>query len=462
LLRKIYRVGIGRYSKFSEGKFIMKRLLFVVLTGLLTALFLVTMWEDTTREWTHYQRQFMNTLKKDEQRRLTGGIKQIIVSGLRKVDRCTTCHLVIDQPQLALGAEPFKEHPAFLSVTEPLNPSKSEVAFDEHGNPVVDAQGNPTPAPFKWHPVEKFGCTVCHGGQGLATEVAAAHGDVHHWEEPLLRGPLVQASCAQCHGNVQEIAEHIPLLIKGQKLFKAKGCYGCHAVKDFGQTVSVDLTEVGSKSHLLIEADFEMMEEPHNRIHWLMRKLKNPRTLNPGVRSDELPAGEEEVFPSAMPHFGLVEADIEALTVYLLSLTAFDPPASYVIPPQPEPTPIYASPPEKGKAVFEKFGCAACHGIGGVGGRRNWNAGLGEEVPSLLYVKAYYGNDIESLKRLIREGRQPVPRANPTRPNPPLYMPAWKDRISEEELDALVVYLFSLADRLPTPSASTEPASKTN
>jgi len=402
----------------------MKRLIFVILTGLLTVLFLVTMWRDGTREWTRYQHRFLKTLTKAERRGLTGGIKQIITPDLKRVDRCTTCHVAIDKPQLALAEQPFSAHPGKL---------------------------------LESHPPEKFGCTICHGGQGLATEVAAAHGDVPHWEEPLLRGPLVQASCAQCHGNVQKIAQDVPLLIKGRQLFNAKGCYGCHAIKEFGQTVSQDLTEVGVKSYQLLEADFEMMHPPHDRIRWVMRKLKNPRLLNPGVRPEHLPPGEEEVFPSAMPNFGLTDEEIQALTVYLTSLTASDLPASYVTQALPEPAPTYASDVERGEAVFKKFGCAACHGIGGVGGRRNWNGGLGEEVPPLLYVKAYYGNDVESLKHLIRYGRQPVPRASASRPNPALYMPAWKDRISEEDLNALVAYLLSLADRLPQPPATPTP-----
>ncbi len=398
----------------------MKRLLYLALTSLLFALFVLAMWQDTNREWTHYQRLFLGRLAKDERRGLTGGIKQIIVKDLRRVDRCTTCHLAIDKPQLALGVEPFTVHPGKF---------------------------------LEWHPPEKFGCTICHGGQGLATEVKAAHGDVPHWEDPLLRGPLVQASCRQCHGNLQAIQAYVPQLVKGRQLFKAKGCYGCHAINDFGQTVSQDLTEVGSKSYLLLEADFEMMALPHDRIHWFMRKLKNPRMLNPGVRAEQLPPGEEEVFPSAMPNFGLSADEIQALTVYLTSLTASDLPASYVTPALPEPMLAVASQVERGNAVFEKFGCAGCHGIGGRGGRRNWNSGLGGEVPTLFYAKAYYGNDVESLKNLIRNGRQPVPRADATRPRPGLYMPAWKDRIPEEDLDALVAYLFSLSDQLPQPPA---------
>ncbi len=398
----------------------MKRLFFLILNGLLMLLFVVAMWQDTNREWNHYQRAFLKTLAKEERRGLQGGIKQILATDLRRVDRCTTCHLAIDKPQLALAEEPFTAHPGQF---------------------------------LQWHPPEKFGCTVCHGGQGLATEVKAAHGDVPHWEEPLLRGRLVQASCRQCHGDLTAIKEHVPVLAKGRELFKAKGCYGCHAVNDFGQTVSQDLTEVGSKSYLLLEADFENMDPPHDRIHWLMSKLENPRHLNPGVRPEQLPPGEEEVFPSAMPNFGLSEEERAALTTYLLSLNASSLPAKYVTHEPAEPAQTFASQIDRGEAVFKKFGCAGCHGVDGVGGRHNWNGGLGEEVPSLLYVKAYYGNNVEALKSLIRLGRQPVPRADAHRPNPALYMPPWKDRIQEEEIDALVAYLFSLADRLPQPAA---------
>ena len=396
----------------------MKRLLFLLLTGVLAVLFVITVWQDTAREWTTYQGRFLKTLHKEERRNVSGGIKQVIVKDLNRVDRCTTCHLAIDKPQLALGEEPFTAHPGKF---------------------------------LEWHPIEKFGCTVCHDGQGLATEAKAAHGDVKHWEDPLLRGSLVQASCRQCHGDLKAVDAHVPTLIKGREVFLAKGCYGCHAIKEFGQTVSQDLTEIGSKSYQLMEADFEMMSPPHDRIHWLETKLRHPRMLNPGVRPEHLPLGEEEVFPSAMPHFGLKEDEVEAVTTYLLSLKASNLPASYVTPAPPEPTVTYASDVEHGNAVFEKYGCAACHGIGGVGGRHNWNGGLGEEIPSLLHVKAYYGNHVEELKTLIRSGRQPVPRMDASRPNPGLYMPAWRDRISEPGLDALIVYLFSLADRLPQP-----------
>ncbi len=390
----------------------MKRLLFLLSAAVLAGLFLLAMWIDTNREWTKYQRQFVRSLHRDERRGITTGINQVIVSDLHRVDRCTTCHLAIEKPQLALAEEPFTAHPGEY---------------------------------LKRHPPKQFGCTVCHGGQGLATDVKAAHGEVEHWERPLLRGELVQASCYKCHGNVEAIQAHVPKLIQGIALYKQHGCAGCHAVHGFGQTVSIDLSDIGDKPWQLL--DFTFVEGQHTLPQWLDEHFKEPRKITPGFRKDELPPGEEEIYPTFMPNYGLTDDEAKALTIYMLSLTGESLPAKYVTAPPPKtPEPSYVSSVEAGAAVFQKYGCIGCHGVDARGGRKNPNAQLGQEVPSLVYVKAYY--DRESLKEVIRTGRQPVPRLDASRPRPPVHMPAWKERISEEELDHLVDYLLSLSDHV--------------
>ena len=395
----------------------MKRLAFVALSGLLAVLLLIALGIDLRQEWTAYQRRFLTSLSRDERRGLPDGIQQIQVAPLGRVDRCTTCHVAIDKPHLALAEQPFTAHPGeYLSS----------------------------------HPPEQFGCTVCHGGQGLATTVRAAHGEVKHWEQPLLRGPLIQASCGKCHGNIEPINAHVPMLTQGLQLYDRLGCAGCHTVHGFGQSVSIDLSDMGDKPWQLL--DFTFVEGDPTLAQWVDEHFREPRRVTPGFRTSELPAGEEEIYPTFMPHFGLTDEQAKALTVYMLSLTAESLPAKYTIPETPRVQPAaYATAAERGRAVFQKYGCAGCHGEGGLGGRKNWNAQLGEEEPSLVYVKMYY--DRESLRQLIREGRQPVPRRDPTRPRAPSYMPAWKDRLSETELDDLADYLFSLYDeQVPQPS----------
>ncbi len=405
----------------------MKRLLFMLGTAALAALFLWAFWQDANREWTSYQRTFAHSLRRDERRGLTGGIKQLIVPDLRRVDRCTTCHVAIDKPQLALAEEPFTVHPGDY---------------------------------LKWHPVEKFGCTVCHGGQGLATEVKAAHGDVENWERPLLRGPLVQASCAKCHGNIEAIHRYVPQLAQGIQLYQKLGCAGCHTVNGFGQTVSVDLSDMGDKPLQLLDVTF--VEGRHTLSQWIFEHFKEPRRITPGFRKDELPSGEEEIYPTFMPNYGLSDDEARALTIYILSLTDELIPSKYTIPAPPKTEPVHATAVERGRAVFDKYGCAACHGLGGRGGRKSWNGQLGEEEPSLLFVKSYYTR--EGLKQLIREGRQPLPRLDASRPTSPMYMPPWKDRIPEPGLDDLVEYLLSLSDEVAQaqPASSPAPSSAKN
>src|SRR5512147_205215 len=72
-----------------------------------------------------------------------GGIRQVWLPELDRVDRCRTCHLGIDDPAFAGAAAPFTTHPGTWLAT---------------------------------HPADRFGCTVCHDGQGQATDYAyAAH-----------------------------------------------------------------------------------------------------------------------------------------------------------------------------------------------------------------------------------------------------------------------------------------------
>ncbi|MFI5289153.1 MAG: c-type cytochrome, partial [Polyangia bacterium] len=60
---------------------------------------------------------------------------------------------------------------------------------------------------FALHPIDKFGCTTCHDGQGRATTKFYAHApddkphehEKHFWDEPLLKGPFMESNCRKCH-----------------------------------------------------------------------------------------------------------------------------------------------------------------------------------------------------------------------------------------------------------------------
>lgn len=105
------------------------------------------------------------------------------------------------------------------------------------------------------HPVGRFACTICHDGQGSATDfVWASHTpntvraqeewvkkygyfDNHHWIYPMYPERFNQASCLKCHHDVVELEPSekfpeapAPKLVHGYHLIRKYGCYGCHEV----------------------------------------------------------------------------------------------------------------------------------------------------------------------------------------------------------------------------------------
>jgi hypothetical protein len=67
---------------------------------------------------------------------------------VQKVDRCITCHLGIDQKGFEDASQPFRTHPKLDLYLGSASP----------------------------HPLEKIGCTTCHGGSGQAVSfVETAH-----------------------------------------------------------------------------------------------------------------------------------------------------------------------------------------------------------------------------------------------------------------------------------------------
>lgn len=108
------------------------------------------------------------------------------------------------------------------------------------------------------HPMGTFGCTVCHEGQGSATEFRyASHTpnsttqlqswkeklgwyDNHHWIFPMNAQRFSESSCLKCHHEVTEldISEKYPdgaapKVVQGHQLIQKHGCFGCHEVNGY-------------------------------------------------------------------------------------------------------------------------------------------------------------------------------------------------------------------------------------
>ena len=119
-------------------------------------------------------------------------------------------------------------------------------------------------------------------------------------------------------------------------------------------------------------------------------------------------------------------------------------------PPAPEtihtvPKPVPASAVARGRLVYERYGCAMCHGQDGKGGVANPNALRDAKVPSVIETADVY--TATEVAQLIRFGRPRIDRADDKGVVPPYRMPGWGDRISEPDVNDMVQYLMSLSPR---------------
>ncbi len=400
----------------------------------LFAAFLVAVADDYRRgEWRTYQSRFTALAlekKTDPAARKTiksrgYEIEQIQVTRLGRVDRCMTCHQGLKDPDFADAPQPHLTHPGYI---------------------------------LKTNAAEQFGCTVCHHGQGLATQVKAAHGDVRYWDQPMLRKPYLEATCAKCHMNPHEIGG-TEVWQAGVKHFRERGCIGCHAVDGFGGKISVELGEVADKP---VE-NFDFMHVPSSGAadrhappykttsNYLVEHFLAPQALIPQRPELGVP------YPSPMPSFKMERAEAEALTAVMLSFTAEKKriPREMLVTGKGEPLfwtdrrIVGGDPVARGKMVYEKYGCLGCHGAGGAGwewdgkGIPNYNA-QGGRAPGLVNVAE--GFTPEELKDKIRLGVRPE-KADPAGPTPPLWMQKFGERMSERELDDVAKYLMSLAPK---------------
>jgi mono/diheme cytochrome c family protein len=195
------------------------------------------------------------------------------------------------------------------------------------------------------HPLEKFGCSSCHGGQGSATDFTlAAHAPngVHqqedwekryHWEGsefwdfPMNPARFAESGCVKCHRQLTDLIRHgnkeeAPKLLRGYNLVRENGCFGCHEINALkgGKEVGPDLRlEPSPALEYLSAADqdkarsdplnppgtyrkvgpgLRRLAEKTNEA-WVRQWILSPRGFRPDTK---------------MPHFyGLSNNDAEAL-----------------------------------------------------------------------------------------------------------------------------------------------------
>ncbi len=291
------------------------RLAFAVSTVVCVLVLAISPLKDFRAEWKHYKRWFVKYAqgRPDTKKLLADyspNMDQIWLPGMNVTDRCTTCHQGITQPTLADVSvpQPFRAHPAVP------------------------------------HNVREWGCTVCHRGQGPATEVAEAHQTTLAWEQPILPARFLQASCGSCH---QADLKETPQLARGRELLTQLNCQGCHKLNNLDRPMlGPDLSSVG----------YKVTRE------WIYKWLKEPRTVLDKDGNVTVNGYENEDEPR-MPKFRLKEDETRALSAFL-SVQKAKPLEKYKISPAVIAT--WSKKPDllsQGEVRFRQMMCSTCHSL---------------------------------------------------------------------------------------------------
>jgi mono/diheme cytochrome c family protein len=99
----------------------------------------------------------------------------------------------------------------------------------------------------------------------------------------------------------------------------------------------------------------------------------------------------------------------------------------------------------RGRQVYLKYSCNACHGQNGEGGINNLNSETGGKINGLTRLNETFTT--EELVAHIQKGVPEVGKSDPTGPDPPLHMPPFQELISGQEMRDLVAYLQSLGPK---------------
>ncbi len=270
-----------------------------------------------------------------------------------RYDRCTTCHQGIDRLgyDKGPGGQPMKAvfaaHPSLTTGATTTDPKGKVVTAGLY----LDGNGP--------HPINSFGCTICHGGQGSGTDFTfASHtpdtlkqGHIWHeeygwhsfhmWDFPMHPRRFIESSCLKCHHEVTDIPQAKQLQAGFQRIVKY-GCTGCHAIGG-GGAIGPDLSEEPQVGPNLSHVGSKVSKE------WILKWIIDPHGFRPDSRMPRFygltnnAAGED--WPKNY-------AESNAIAHYLFTKTTE--PAGFVDPPA-------KTDPAKGKDLFFQKGCLACH-----------------------------------------------------------------------------------------------------
>lgn len=363
------------HSRFYLSILLIASIVVIGFIGLATYSELSSEWKQHQAEYKDYVvKHAKDEAAKKRAAKIETGVQQIFIGSLKKADRCMSCHIGVENPMMTKVDQPYKVH---------------------SGDYLTN------------HPVSKFGCTICHYGQGRATNKKEAHGGsrgVSHWDYPIIPKKYAQSACARCHDFKMLADEGMENIVKGEELFREKGCRGCHKLNGVGGDLGKALDGIGSQAlhyfpmgHLVGEL---------TAYNWVKQHFDDPRSI--------VPTSEMKV--------SLKDEEADQLTTYIFSIRADEVPSKYkLIKNLPDTN-------KDGEELFKMY-CSACHGDGT---QSIYEEVFGRTVPAINNPDFLRNIEDTTLKSIIDEGR------------PGTQMTAWKHNASgvkKEEIDKILSYM---------------------
>ncbi len=439
-----------------------------------------------------------------------GGIKdQLNFAQVDKVDRCQTCHVGIDNPTYEVWINPaapselekytFKD--AFLRKFVAHATDKTEGKCDvcdtegRASDPLKKAMPAPKTAHGAWsrddavkftktfmahprldlyvgdnsrHPMLKFGCTICHEGDGRDTDFSRVvhmpdsdaeglawknrhgtpYGEEHYnwnyrelWDLPMVQTKFLQASCRRCHKEAVEL-DGAPKYVQGMKLFERVGCYGCHRTETY-QILPKDTSNPDLAANFKARRPGPPLTRIATKVDegWAAKWVLEPRGFRPTTRMPHF-FGQSNARTKVNGHDYPIETDkngkrrspvddaiATAIVKYIWSLSDTKP--------DPEPPASVKGDAARGALLVAQVGCLACHKTEDTAKDvysqwTNRSRYLDEFAPAL----AAMGSKVKSRGWLYGWVR------NPKAHFPDSSMPSL--RLSEQEAVDVVEYLMAL------------------